>query len=121
MNVVSSVAQYRLSSVWALNATFAFRGECVCLSDNTIYVLEPRAAARQQRLISNFTNIRVHPTYAQTTYIGFLFTSQAQGEFTLVMSTSWHNLKRKKDIVPVQSADNRVTRGARASTLTGRS
>lgn len=122
MTVVASVAQYRWSRVWALNGTFASWGECARLSDtdNTIYVLELRAGACPQRPISNFTRVRVHPTYAQTTYLRFLFTSQTQGKFTLVMSTSWYNLKRKKGIVTVQT-DQRVIRGARANTHTGHS
>ncbi len=46
---------------------------------------------------SNFTHVRVHPTHAQLTYIGVLFTSQTQGKLTLVMSTSWYDLKRKEE------------------------
>lgn len=119
MTVVASVAQYRWSRVWALNGTFASWCECARLSDtdNTIYVLELRAGACPQRPISNFTRVRVHPTHAQTTSLRFLFTSQTQGKFTLVMSTSWYNLKRKKGIVTVQS-ERRVIRWARADTHT---
>jgi len=115
LTVVASVAQYGfVFGRWT--GTFGSRGERARLSDtdNTIYVLELRAGARPQRPISIFTCVRVRPTHAQTTYLRFLFTSQTQSKFTLVMSTSWYNLKGKRGVVTVQS-DQRVFRGARGN------